>query len=105
MIRDKSKVREKSGFVEFLTVKTSLPSDALAGNFRLEMRGRNSLMIFGCKKILEYFPKRISVETKDFQITVIGERLICTTFHQGTVCIEGFVCGIEMPCTNEGEEK
>ncbi len=86
---------KKTAFIEFLTQKTSLPSDALAGEFRLEIRGRNSVIVCGCRRILKYTPTEIVLSSKGFSVGIVGERLICTAYHEGAVCIEGYVTGVE----------
>ena len=96
---------KKSSLIEFLSVKASLPSDALAGDFRLEIRGRNSVIVCGCKRILKYTPTEIVLSAKDFEVAIMGERLICTAYHDGAICVEGYVMGIEFdPEDMEGAE-
>lgn len=86
---------KKSALVDFLTQKTWLPSDALAGEFRLEIRGRSSVIVCGCRRILKYTPTAIVLLSKEFSVGIVGEKLICTAYHEGAVCIEGFVTGVE----------
>ena len=88
------KCDKKASFIEFLSVKVSLPSDALAGDFRLEIRGRNSVIICGCRRIQKYTPTEIILSAKDFDVSIIGERLVCTAYHEGAVCLEGYVVGV-----------
>ena len=87
---------KKAGLIEVLSQKTALPSDALMGDFRLEIRGRNSAIVCGCRKILKYEPQCIVLSAKGFDLTLVGERLICTAYHEGAVCIEGYITGIEL---------
>ena len=104
MSTDRDKSNKKKGLIEFLSVKTSLPSDLLAGGFRLEIRGRNSIICFGCKRILKYSPNNIVISAKDFLIGIRGQRLICTAYHEGAICIEGFIEKVEFdPDMEEGE--
>jgi sporulation protein YqfC len=79
---------------EYLSVKAELPSDALQGEFRLELMGRNLLFVMGCRRILEYSPCRITLAVKGFNIEVVGERLICSSYHDGTVGVEGRIDGV-----------
>ena len=79
----------------------SLPSDALLGEVRLEMRGRGTLMLTGCRRIIKYTPQEIIIGTKDFFIVAAGSELICTTYHYGSVTVEGHICSISF---EEGEE-
>ena len=85
------KIDKKASIIEFLSVKASLPSDVLAGDFRLEIRGRNSVIVCGCKRIQKYSPTEIILSAKDFDVAIIGERLICTAYHEGAICVEGYV--------------
>ena len=97
---------KKNALIEFLSAKTSLPSDMLAGDFRLEIRGRNNAIICGCRRILKYTPQEIGLLAKGFTVAIIGERLVCTSYHEGAVCIEGYIYGVEFdPDTGNGGEK
>lgn len=83
--------RERRGLVEFLALKTSIPADALTGDFRIEIRGRNTLFMQGCRRILKYSPEEMVMAAKGFEVAVRGRRLICTTYHDGTVTLDGVV--------------
>ena len=91
----------RSAFVEFLSVKAELPSDALSGDFRLELRGRNVLFVQGCRRILEYSPARMVLAIKNFNLAIEGARLVCSTYHDGTVSIDGQIDRIFL----DGEEE
>ena len=86
---------KKAGLIEILSQKTALPSDALTGDFRLEIRGRNSAIVCGCRKILKYEPQNVVLSAKGFNVAIFGERLICTAYHEGAVCIEGYIIGVQ----------
>lgn len=86
---------KKASIIEFLSVKASLPSDALAGDFRLEIRGRNSVIVCGCKRIQKYSPVEIILSAKDFDVAIVGERLTCTAYHEGAICVEGYVTKVK----------
>ena len=101
---DRSQKNKRNSLIEFLSVKTSLPSDILSGGFRLEVRGRNSVICFGCRRILKYMPEKIVLASKDFSIGLSGQRLVCTAYHEGAICVEGFIEKIEFdPDGEEGE--
>lgn len=74
----------------------ALPSDALFGEVRIEMRGRNTLFICGCRRIIKYSTDEIIFDTKDFCISVSGNGLVCTTYHYGSVTVEGLICSIKL---------
>ena len=90
-----NKIDKKASIIEFLSVKASLPSDALAGDFRLEIRGRNSVIVCGCRRIQKYTPTEIVLSAKDFDVAIIGERLVCTAYHEGAICLEGYIVGVK----------
>ncbi len=100
MSKNKNRADKRGGLVEFLSIKAELPSDALSGKFRLEIRGRNTLFIQGCRRILKYSPEQMIMGVKDFSVEVTGQRLICSTYHDGTVTIDGLISGIFF---NDGE--
>ena len=92
---------KRCGIVEYLSVKAELPSDALTGDFRLEIRGRNTLFVHGCRRIIKYSTEEMILGTRDFRVRVGGERLICSSYHIGTVSIEGYINSVcfEDNCT------
>lgn len=90
----------KRGFIEYLSVKAELPSDVLAGNLRVELRGKNSLYVGGCSRILSYSPSLIVLEVKRDKISIKGKRLICTSYHADAVSIEGVITSVSF----DGEE-
>ena len=91
---------ERRPLGEWLAVKLDMPADALDGGIRLDMRGRNSLVVHGCTKILNFTPCEISLLLGDSLLTVGGERLICTSYLAGAVGIEGCICSIRF-CDGE----
>ena len=80
---------------EWLAVKLDMPADVLSGGIRLDMRGRNTLTVHGCTKILDFSPCEISLLLGDCTLTVGGQRLICTSYLAGAVGIEGCICSIQ----------
>lgn len=86
--------KDKRGFLEFLAVKAELPSDLLGGDLRIEIRGRNTLFMQGCRRILKYSPEEMIMSARGFDVIIDGERLICSTYHSGTVTVEGNVLAV-----------
>ena len=85
-----TKMPKKRGRVgSFFSEAVSLPSDAFSSDFGIEMRGRELLFISGCRRIIRYTPEEMTFAAKGFFVTVRGERLVCTTFHGGSVTVEG----------------
>ena len=96
--------KEKRGFLEYLAVRTELPSDALAGDIRIEIRGRNTLFMQGCRRILKYSPEEMILAAKGLAVRIRGRRLICSTYHDGTVTIDGSIIGVDLDC-EKGEPR
>ena len=87
---------KKSGFVDLLARKTVLPCDKLAGEFALEIRGRGLLFMQGCRRILKYSPVEMILAAKGFEVRIGGRDLICSTYHDGTVTIEGDILSVTL---------
>jgi len=90
----KNSEKKRKGLVDVLSEGIGLPSDALFGEIRIEMRGRDTLFVSGCRRILKYCTNEIKLAVKGFCIDVMGCDLICTTYHYGTVTVEGCICSI-----------
>ena len=96
------KNRHKRGFLEHLAVAAELPSDALIGEARVELRGRHTLFMQGCRRILKYSPEEMVIAGKDFSVSIKGERLVCSAYYNGTVTVDGLICDISLH--GHGEE-
>lgn len=101
MSKDRKK-DEKRGFFEYLAVRADADGDSIAGDVYIEMRGKNSLLVKGCKRILGYSPEAVELEIKKDKLRVKGKRLVCTSFHGGSVSIEGVIDSLAF-CTEEEE--
>ena len=85
---------------EWLAVHLDVPADLFSGGLRLDLRGRHSLTVHGCCKILDFTPTEIRLALRDCVLNVRGARLICTSYLAGAVSIEGRIDGI---CFEGGE--
>ncbi len=101
MSKDRKK-DEKRGFFEYLAVRADADGDSIAGDVYIEMRGKNSLLVKGCKRILGYSPEAVMLEIKKDKLRVKGKRLVCTSFHGGSVSVEGVIDSLAF-CTEEEE--
>ncbi|MBQ3507160.1 MAG: YabP/YqfC family sporulation protein [Clostridia bacterium] len=86
---------EKRPLTEWLAVKLDVPADTLSGGIRLDMRGRNTLTVHGCTRILDYSPCEIRLACHEFSLTICGQRLICTSYLAGAVGIDGCICSLQ----------
>ena len=82
---------QKRGFLEYLAVKCEISPDSLAGEARIELRGKHRLFVYGCRRIITYSPTLIALALKGDELSIKGERLICTSYHGGAVSIEGVI--------------
>ena len=76
---------------EWLAVKLDFPPDVLSGGMRVELQGRNSLLVHGCRKILHYTPEALHLLMKGCVLCIEGERLICHTYLAGAVGVDGLI--------------
>ena len=86
--------RDRPSLSEWLAVKLDIPADLSERGLRLDMRGRHTLTVHGCQRILDFTPCEVRLAVKDATLTVKGRRLICTDYLAGAVGIEGYICGI-----------
>ena len=87
-------------FKEKLYKKLDIEPDIVGGSM-IELRGRESLSLRGCERILVYRSDEIRLSISEGVLAVLGERLICTSYFGGVVRIEGSIKGISF----EEEEK
>ncbi len=85
---------ERRPVPEWLAVKLDVPSDILSGGLRIELRGRHTLLVHGCRKILQYTSEEMRLAMRGCVLCVTGERLICHTYLAGAVGVEGKINGI-----------
>lgn len=79
---------ERRTAAEWLSLKLDIPSD-LADGMRIELRGRNTLLIHGCCGILTYSPHEMKFSLTDGELCVRGTRLVCHSYLAGAVGVEG----------------
>lgn len=79
---------ERRTAAEWLSLKLDIPSD-LADGMRIELRGRNTLLIHGCYGILTYSPCEMKFSLADGVLCVRGVRLVCHSYLAGAVGVEG----------------
>ncbi len=77
---------------EWLSVHLDIPSDLPAGGIRLDLRGRHTLTVYGCRRIVDFSPCTIRLALTGCDLVVEGDRLMCTSYLAGAVGIEGCIC-------------
>lgn len=94
--------KERISLSEKLNRHLDITPDVLPYGSLIELRGRNSLSVTGCGKILAYTPEQIRVALKKDELLVSGKRLLCTSFRKGEIGIDGVIDSIGF-CKREGD--
>ena len=98
---EKRKRRETEGnFRERFCRRWDLLPDLLSNEGLVELRGRCSATVRGGGKILLYTPEEIRIALPKCVLSLRGEELICTSYYQGAIGVEGKIFGVLF----EGEE-
>lgn len=80
--------------------------DGLSSVGRLiEIKGRHSVTVFGCDRILSYGTEEIILSVGDGAVTVSGEALVCVSYCAGCVSVEGRINGVQFRDGVEGGEQ
>ena len=85
---------ERVPVAEILSRRFDIPADLLGGGLTVELRGRNNLYVSGCEQILSYSTECIGLLGHGAQLTVTGRRLVCTTYYNAQLGIDGEIDGI-----------
>lgn len=102
MSKENNKKTEKRARLKSLIRDSvSLPSDAFAAEFGMEMRGRNLLFLQSCRRIIKYSTEEMILSAKGFNVSIKGERLVCATYYGGTVTVEGRIDKIDFTAEEE----
>ena len=72
-----------------------LPEDVLGAAFRIQIIG-NTVILCGCKKILNYTSEAITVLTKEGTVTLCGRYLKCLYFFENTIEISGEISSVRI---------
>ncbi len=78
---------------EWLSVCLDIPSDVTDG-MRIDLRGRHTLTVHGCRRILDFSPSEIRLSLSGTTLCIQGERLICSSYLAGAVGVEGCISGL-----------
>ena len=89
-----SKRNSSKGLRQWIIDKLDIPADVIEGGVRIDLRGRNQLIVYGCKKILDYSPTEIRLAVCKWVLWVKGEGLSCNSYLSGAVGIDGKIDAI-----------
>ena len=77
-----------------------IPSDILPNSSLVTIRSRSSVTVEGCTSILLYTPNEIRLSMKKGDVCIMGEELVCTSYHSVEVTVEGKINSVSF---EEGE--
>ncbi len=92
---------------EIISRLTDIPADALSGGMTLELRGRNELLLCGCREITEYSESRVCLTLGSCEVIVVGRRLTMSSYSGARVTVKGEIDGIDLcggDCFEKSEE-
>ncbi|MBQ2999858.1 MAG: YabP/YqfC family sporulation protein [Clostridia bacterium] len=94
--------KEKRGELrERLCRRLDLVPDLFSGEGLVELRGRGAATVRGGGRILLYTPSEIRIAMGKYTLSIVGEELVCTSYYQGAVGVDGRIFGVSF---EEGEE-
>ena len=68
----------------------------LCADFYIEMRGKHSLSVMGCRGISKYSPEEIGLCLCCGELRVIGKCLTCDSYINNAVVISGSISSLEI---------
>ena len=97
-------VHKRPTVAELISAIADIPADITSG-MTLEMRGRNELLLCGCKEIFEYSRERIRILQGRCSVCITGRRLTMTSYTEGRITVGGEIDSIDF-CggQNSGEK-
>ncbi len=96
-----TKKKNAGDFRAALSAKYDVQPEVLFGGCRLELRGRSSLAVDGCRGIIEYSPTKIKLRLKETKLSVGGASLTCDSYTHGEVLISGKINIMEFDDTEK----
>lgn len=83
------KRHEKRSLPELISLITDIPADVFSGGMTLEMRGRNELLLCGCREIVEYSKTNIRIVQGNCIVCINGRRLEMSSYSDGRITVTG----------------
>ena len=94
-MESKRSKKQKRPFAEWLAVERDFPPELLSGGCFIEMRGRYSVVLKGCRRILVYSDTKVVLKMRRDIVAVHGKRLTCISYLAGAVSVEGLIDSVE----------
>ena len=89
MEKDHKEEKERIGWRERVCRSLDIVPDVCAGASLIEIRAGRLLTVCGGGRLLVYTPEQIRIAMKRGSISILGERLVCTTYHVDAIEVEG----------------
>ena len=70
-------------------IRSRYGEEAVPSRDTVVLSGQRSVTVYSCQKILFYSPCEIRLLVAKRALSVVGERLYCSSFTGGTVTVEG----------------
>ena len=87
--------KERRGSVrEALARRLDLLPDLFLDEGLVEIRGRGAVTVRGGGRILLYTPEEIRISLPRCVLSIRGENLLCTSYYQGAVGVDGSIGGV-----------
>lgn len=65
---------------------------------QIEIRGRNSIIIQGCRRICEYEDETVKINVGNYNIRIVGSDLRIKNIADGCVRIDGKLLSLDLCC-------
>lgn len=75
-------------------MKARYGEDGVPSRDTVVLCGQRSVTVYSCQKILFYSPCEIRLLVAKRTLSVVGERLYCSSFTGGTVTVEGKITAV-----------
>lgn len=85
--------QEKEGILKRLGKRYAV-KPPLGGHERTTIDGKRKVTVYGCRKILIYSPTEIRLMLAKEELSIVGDRLYCSSFSAGVVTVEGVIGGV-----------
>ncbi len=79
---------------ERLCHSLDISPDIFPGGTFLELRGRCSVTLRGCGRLLHYGREELRFASREGQICVRGQRLCCSSYRKGIAVVDGHIDSI-----------
>ncbi len=88
--------KNKQKFLGKIKSILDFPTDAYMGGFRIEMYSENEAIVWGASGISDFTAEKIELFYKRGIIVFEGERLLCESYVDGVVIIQGYIVSVRL---------